>query len=90
MLQDAEGKSPLHIAIENQHHVIISILLADPGLDLMTFDRHGSTPFAAAMVTKNNKAARAILDKAPQCAEQVRGKAARIVLEEKRDYLQVK
>ena len=48
------------------------MLLSDPGLDLMTFDRHGATPFAAAMTTKNNKAAQAILERAPQCAEQVR------------------
>ena len=70
-LQDAEGKAPIHVAIINQHHVIISLLLSHPMLDLTIKDRQGLTPFAAAMMTKNNKAAQAILDREPTAAEQV-------------------
>jgi rabankyrin-5 len=71
-LQDVDGKTPLHIAIENQHFAIISLLLSHPALNLNTRDRLGLTPFAAAMGTKNNKAAQAILDREPTAAEQVR------------------
>lgn len=69
--QDAIGKTPIHIAIENQHPVIISLLLSHPGLDLTVRDRQGFTPFAAAMTTKNNKAAQAILNRESTAAEQV-------------------
>jgi len=71
LLQDAEGKTPIHIAIENQHAVIISLLLSHPSLDLTVRDKQGFTPFAAAMTTKNNKAAQAILNREPTAAEQV-------------------
>ena len=59
------------MAIMNQHTVIISLLLSHPGLDLTVKDKQGLTPFAAAMRTKNNKAAQAILDREPTAAEQV-------------------
>lgn len=51
--------------------MIISLLLAHPGLDLTIRDRAGLTPFAAAMTTKNNKAAQAIMNREPNAAEQV-------------------
>ena len=70
-LQDVESKTPLHVAIENQHYTIISLLLSHPALNLNTRDRLGFTPFAAAMAIKNNKAAQAILDREPTAAEQV-------------------
>jgi len=66
-----DSKTPVHIAIENQHAVIISLLLSHPGLDLTSRDRNGLTPFAAAMTTRNNKAAQAILNREPRAAEQV-------------------
>ncbi|XP_021369516.1 rabankyrin-5-like isoform X1 [Mizuhopecten yessoensis] len=69
--QDTEGKTPIHIAIENQHPVIISLLLSHPSLDLTVRDKQGFTPFAAAMTTKNNKAAQAILNRESTAAEQV-------------------
>lgn len=72
--QDAEGKTPIHLAIENQHSVIISLLLSHPSLNLTIKDRSGHTPFAAAMTTRNNKAAQAILDREPTAAEQVDNK----------------
>ncbi|CAH2259533.1 jg24264 [Pararge aegeria aegeria] len=69
--KDAEGKTPLHIAIENQHAAIISLLLSQPGIDLSARDNKGVTPFAAALTARNNKAAQAILEKNPSAAEQV-------------------
>ncbi|RWS12587.1 rabankyrin-5-like protein [Dinothrombium tinctorium] len=73
-LQDAEGKTPLHVAIINQHPVIISLLLSHPSLKLDIRDKYGSTPFATAMSIKNNKAAQAILDRDPTAAEKFDGK----------------
>ncbi|CAG2230838.1 ANKFY1 [Mytilus edulis] len=70
-VKDADSKRPVHVAIENQHTVIISLLLAHPSLDLTVRDKNGFTPFAAAMTTKNNKAAQAILNREPTAAEQV-------------------
>ena len=70
-LQDSEGKTPTHIAIENQYAVVISLLLSHPGLDLSARDRQGYTPFATAMMAKDNKAAQAILSREPTAAEQV-------------------
>ncbi|KFM79602.1 Ankyrin repeat and FYVE domain-containing protein 1, partial [Stegodyphus mimosarum] len=69
-LQDAEMKTPLHTAIANQNSVIISLLLSCPAIDLSLRDRKGYTPFAAAMMVKNNKAAEAILSREPRAAEQ--------------------
>jgi ankyrin repeat protein len=70
-LQDAEGKTPLHVAIQNQHPAIISLLLCHPKIDLSIRDKSGLTPFATALTYRNNKAAQAILDKLPTAAEQV-------------------
>ncbi|KAI8782408.1 rabankyrin-5 isoform X2 [Biomphalaria glabrata] len=72
--QDAEGKTPVHIAIDNQFPVVISLLLSHPGLDLTTRDKKNNTPFAAAMIKKDNKAAQAILSREPTAAEQVDSK----------------
>lgn len=69
--KDSEGKTPLHIAIENQHAAIISLLLTQPNIDLSARDNKGVSPFAAALIARNNKAAQAILEKNPSAAEQV-------------------
>ncbi|KAH9641473.1 hypothetical protein HF086_006089 [Spodoptera exigua] len=69
--KDAEGKTPLHIAIENQHAGIITLLLSQPGIELSARDNKGVSPFAAALTARNNKAAQAILEKNPSAAEQV-------------------
>uniref|UniRef100_A0A1B6G1J7 FYVE-type domain-containing protein n=2 Tax=Cuerna arida TaxID=1464854 RepID=A0A1B6G1J7_9HEMI len=69
-VKDAEGKTPLHIAILNQHHSIISLLLCHPFLDLTVPDKNGLTPFATALSCRNNKAAQAVRDKLPTAAEQ--------------------
>ncbi|CAH0394295.1 unnamed protein product [Bemisia tabaci] len=68
--KDSDGKTPLHVAIVNQHSAIISLLLCHPGLDLTQRDKSGLTPFATALTCRNNKAATAILEKLPTAAEQ--------------------
>ena len=72
--KDAEGKTPLQVAIINQNPNVIKLLLSHPSLDLNTRDKFGSTPFATAMSFKNNKAAKAILDREPTAAERHDGK----------------
>uniref|UniRef100_A0A8C9XAB3 Ankyrin repeat and FYVE domain containing 1 n=1 Tax=Sander lucioperca TaxID=283035 RepID=A0A8C9XAB3_SANLU len=72
--QDAEGRSPIHAAISNQHNVIIQLLISHPDIRLNIRDRQGMTPFACAMTHKNNKAAEAILKREPGAAEQVDNK----------------
>ncbi|KAL7303077.1 hypothetical protein TKK_0004292 [Trichogramma kaykai] len=68
--RDAEGKTPLHLAIENQNDQIISLLLFHPNINLSLRDKKGLSPFATALVMRNNSAARAILEKLPSAAEQ--------------------
>lgn len=68
--RDADNKTPLHIAIENQQVEIISLLLSIPEIDLSLRDRSGLSPFATALTFRNNKAAQSILDKLPSAAEQ--------------------
>lgn len=69
--RDSENKTPLHIAIENQHPTIITMLLCHPSIDLSLRDKAGLSPFATALTFRNNKAAQAILDRLPSAAEQV-------------------
>ncbi|XP_072754807.1 rabankyrin-5 [Anoplolepis gracilipes] len=68
--RDAEGKTPVHVAIQNQHSQIISLLLCHPNIDLNKRDKRGLTPFATALTVRNNKAAQAILERLPKAAEQ--------------------
>ncbi|XP_017086725.1 rabankyrin-5 isoform X2 [Drosophila eugracilis] len=68
---NAEYQSPLHVAIENQHEELISILLCHPVIDLKLRDRSGNTPFAAALGIRDHKAAQSILDRFPTAAEQM-------------------
>ncbi|XP_052513458.1 rabankyrin-5 isoform X3 [Budorcas taxicolor] len=72
--QDAEGRTPVHVAISNQHGVIIQLLISHPNIHLNMRDRQGLTPFACAMTCKNNKAAEAILKRESGAAEQVDNK----------------
>ncbi|CAH1099534.1 unnamed protein product [Psylliodes chrysocephalus] len=69
-IRDAENKTPLHMAIENQQDEIITLLLSVPEIDLSLRDKTGLSPFATALTFRNNKAAQAILDKLPSAAEQ--------------------
>lgn len=68
---NAENKTPLHIAIENQHEDIIQILLCHPNIDLKIRDKAGNTCFAAALTARNHKAAQSILERLPNAAEQM-------------------
>jgi len=63
-----EGKTPLHISIENAHGPLTEMLLTScrDRLDLTLRDKSGLTPFAVAMTKKNNKAAGMILSIEPQ------------------------
>jgi len=65
-----ENKTPLHLAIENQHEQIITILLRHPNIDMKIRDKLGNTPFATALTVRNHKAAERILDRMPTAAEQ--------------------
>lgn len=67
--QDAEGKTPLHVAITNQNESITNLLVAQQHLDLKLRDKYGQNAFATAMATKNNKAATIILGREPHAAE---------------------
>ena len=71
-VQDAEGNTPLHVAILNQHSPIIEILLRQANIDLKAKNQVGQTPFATALMRKNNSASSLILKKDPAAAEQVR------------------
>lgn len=68
---DCDNKTPLHIAIENQHEEIIQILLSHPSIDLKIRDKTGNTSFATALTIRNHKAAQSILERLPNAAEQM-------------------
>lgn len=68
---DANNKTPLHVAIENQHEEIITILLFHPNIDLKIRDKSGNTPFATALNIRNLKAAQSIRERLPNAAEQM-------------------
>lgn len=68
---DCDNKSPLHVAIQNQHEEIIALLLKHPSIDLKVRDKSGNTPFASALNVRNHKAAEKILDRMPNAAEQM-------------------
>ena len=70
-VQDSQGCTALHIAITSRHPSCAHILLQQPRLDLSVKDNRGSTPFAAALATKDNETGLAILKREPKAAEQV-------------------
>ncbi|KAI5696304.1 hypothetical protein M8J75_011158 [Diaphorina citri] len=47
--QDSEGRTPLHIAIANNHTTIINLLLLHPDIDLSLRDKAGASPFYTAL-----------------------------------------
>lgn len=73
-VQDAEGNTPLHLAILNQHSNIIEILIRQPAIDLKIKNNSGQSPFAAALMRKNNTATSMILKKESKAAEQTDAK----------------
>ncbi len=68
--QDVDGNTPLHLAIQNQHPSIIEILLRQKDIDLKIKNNAGQSPFATALMRKNNNATSLILRKEPNAAEQ--------------------
>ena len=68
---DVDNKTPIHVAIQNQHEEIIAMLLRHPAIDLKVRDKQGNTPFATALTVRNHKAAERILDRMPNAAEQM-------------------
>ncbi len=73
-IQDADGNTPLHVAILNQHSEIIEILLKQQNIDLRIKNNAGQSPFATALMRKNNNATRLILKREPNAAEQTDNK----------------
>ena len=74
-VKDADGNTPLHVAIINQHINIIQLLIQASNLDLSIRNKQNQTPFACSMVSKNNEAANLILKREPKAADQVRDQA---------------
>ncbi|CAF3851561.1 unnamed protein product, partial [Rotaria sp. Silwood2] len=72
--KDAEGNTPLHVAIINQHITIINLLILAPSLDLSIRNKQNQTPFACSIVSKNNEAANLILKREPKAADQLDNK----------------
>ncbi|CAF3345195.1 unnamed protein product [Rotaria socialis] len=72
--KDAEGNTPLHVAIINQHMSIINILICAPNLDLSIRNKQNQTAFACSIVSKNNEAADRILKREPKAADQLDNK----------------
>ncbi|UJR21238.1 hypothetical protein I4U23_024333 [Adineta vaga] len=72
--KDAEGNTPLHVAIINQHLNIINLLIRAPNLDLSIRNKQNQTAFACSIVSKNNEAANLILKREPKAAEQIDNK----------------
>jgi ankyrin repeat protein len=76
-VQDAEGNTPLHVAIFNQHARIIEILIRQSAIDLKIKNTAGQSPFAAALLRKNNSATALILKKESKAAEQTDAKGGK-------------
>lgn len=73
-VQDADGNTPLHLAIVNQHTSIIEMLIRQPQINLKIKNTAGQSPFAAALMRKNNIATSMILKKESKAAEQTDAK----------------
>ncbi|PAA93125.1 hypothetical protein BOX15_Mlig019813g1, partial [Macrostomum lignano] len=67
--QDADGNTPLHLAIQGGHMTVVSLLLSHPGLDLRLRNARGATPFASAMESRIQRVAQAIVDREPTAPE---------------------
>lgn len=70
--RDSDGRTALHVAIDNQHESIIQMLMsnAQAQLNLRIKDRKGMTPFALALLRKNEKVARGIVSLERGAAEE--------------------
>lgn len=68
---NSENQTPLHVAIRNNHELIIRLLLDQSTIDLKVRDKNGNTPFALTLLMRNHKIAERILEKMPNAAEQM-------------------
>jgi ankyrin repeat protein len=59
--RDADGKAPLHLAVENDHAMTVQ-LLVNLGADVNAQDDRGWTPLHIAAFSNNTKAAKLLLD----------------------------
>lgn len=73
-LVDQEGKTALHVAILNQNHQIIDLLLNYSACDAHKSDNYGLTPFALAIKLKSRPTAQALCRRDCDVAEQQDGK----------------
>lgn len=72
--QDADGRTAAHIAVMEQDHQTLDLLLSHPDSSCLSIrDRYGQTPLALAIRNKNNKMAEAICKRLPHLAVQVNG-----------------
>ncbi|KAJ9594561.1 hypothetical protein L9F63_027456 [Diploptera punctata] len=69
--RDAEGKTPLHVAIQNQHSSIITLLLCHPGIDLTIRDKSGLTPFATALTYRKQQGSSGYIRQTTNCCRTV-------------------
>ncbi|KHJ47577.1 hypothetical protein D918_01732 [Trichuris suis] len=77
--QDSDGKTPLHVAIINQHLEISERLLQSVHVDMMVRDKAGMTPFAWAVQAKANRMCDLILKRNPQVALHVDSKGYNVL-----------
>lgn len=68
---DAENRTPLHVAIQNNREEIIKLLLLHPAIDLKIRDKQANTAFATALAVRNHKAAERIIERLPNAYEQM-------------------
>lgn len=70
---DNEGKTPLMIAILNQHHTIIRMLIDYRLTDLYRSDNYGNTPFSLAIKLKSRSTAQSLVARDGLVGEQCDG-----------------
>ena len=71
-MQDSSGSTALHVSIQTKQPHCSHLLLAHPSLDLTVSNKAHCTVFAAALEMRDNEVGRAILQRDPSVAEQVR------------------
>ena len=71
-MQDSSGNTGLHVSIKTRNSLCSHLLLAHPSLDLALRNKADSTVFASALESRDNEVGRAILQRDPSAAEQVR------------------
>ncbi|CEF65443.1 BTB/POZ-like domain and FYVE zinc finger domain and Ankyrin repeat and Zinc finger, FYVE/PHD-type domain and BTB/POZ fold domain and BTB/POZ domain and Zinc finger, RING/FYVE/PHD-type domain and Zinc finger, FYVE-related domain and Ankyrin repeat-containing domain-containing protein [Strongyloides ratti] len=74
LTDDGDGRTPAHLAIQEQDIEILKILLSTDDVSFLNIrDKLGMTPLALAMKLKNVNAAKEIVNRLPHAAVQVNG-----------------